>query len=43
VSGYAGTSGAGPEFTVLRKPYRFDELRQTIARVSASARERAVL
>jgi len=43
VSGYAGTSGAGPEFTMLRKPYRFDELRQTIARVSASARERAVL
>ena len=44
VTGYAGsTSGAGPEFTVLRKPYRFDELRQTIARVSAASRERAVL
>jgi CheY-like chemotaxis protein len=44
VSGYAGSaSGARPEFTVLRKPYRFDELRQTIARVSASARKRAVL
>jgi PAS domain S-box-containing protein len=44
VSGYAASaSGAGPEFTVLRKPYRFDELRQTIARVSAAARERAVI
>ena len=44
VSGYAGSaSGAGPEFTVLRKPYRFDELRQAIARVSAASRERAVL
>lgn len=44
VSGYAGSaSGAGPEFPVLRKPYRFDELRQTIARVSVSAGERAIL
>jgi CheY-like chemotaxis protein len=44
VSGYAGSaSGAGPEFTVLRKPYRFSDLREAIARVSASARERAVL
>jgi PAS domain S-box-containing protein len=44
VSGYAGSaSGAAPDFPVLRKPYRFDELRQTIARVSASDRERAIL
>jgi PAS domain S-box-containing protein len=44
VSGYAGSaSGARPEFTVLRKPYRFDELRQTIARVSAASREGTVL
>jgi PAS domain S-box-containing protein len=44
VSGYAGSaSGAGPEFTVLRKPYRFGDLREAIARVSASTRERAVL
>jgi hypothetical protein len=35
VSGYAGSAaGASPEFSVLRKPYRFDELRQAIARVS---------
>ncbi len=43
VSGYAGSSGAAPEFPVLRKPYRFEELRQAIARVSAANRERAVL
>ncbi len=44
VSGYAGSaSGAGPEFTVLRKPYRFSDLREVITRVSASTRERAVL
>jgi CheY-like chemotaxis protein len=44
VSGYAGSaSGTGPEFTVLRKPYRFSDLRETIARVSAATRERAVL
>jgi CheY-like chemotaxis protein len=44
VSGYAGSaSGAGPEFTVLRKPYRFSDLRETITRVSAATRERAVL
>jgi PAS domain S-box-containing protein len=44
VTGYVGSAtGADPEFTVLRKPYRFDELRQTIARVSAASRERTVL
>ena len=44
VSGYAGSaSGAGAEFTVLRKPYRFSDLREAIYRVSASTRERAVL
>jgi PAS domain S-box-containing protein len=44
VSGYAGSaSGAGPEFTVLRKPYRFSDLREAITPVSAATRERAVL
>ncbi len=36
VSGYAGEAGeASREFTVLRKPFRFSQLSQTVARVMA--------
>jgi len=31
VTGYAGPAGAAPEFPVLRKPYRFEQLRKAIA------------
>jgi PAS domain S-box-containing protein len=31
VTGYAGSAGGAPEFPVLRKPYRFEQLRQAIA------------
>jgi PAS domain S-box-containing protein len=38
VTGYAGSAETGPEFPVLRKPYRFEQLRQAIADVTAKAR-----
>jgi CheY-like chemotaxis protein len=36
VTGYAATAGNAPEFIVLRKPYRFEQLRQAIAQVTAA-------
>jgi len=38
VTGYAGSAGAGSEFPVLRKPYRFEQLRQAIVEVAGQAR-----
>lgn len=40
VTGYAGSAGVSPEFPVLRKPYRFEQLRQAIADVTAKTRSR---
>jgi CheY-like chemotaxis protein len=34
VTGYAGTADATPEFPVLRKPYRLDQLRQAVAGIT---------
>jgi CheY-like chemotaxis protein len=34
VTGYAGSADAGPDFPVLRKPYRLDQLRQAVADVT---------
>ncbi|MBN9088681.1 MAG: MASE4 domain-containing protein [Reyranella sp.] len=31
VTGYAGSAGESPDFPVLRKPYRFEQMRQAIA------------
>jgi CheY-like chemotaxis protein len=41
VTGYAG-SGTAPEFPVLRKPYRFEQLRQAIAELTGTAPQRDV-
>jgi signal transduction histidine kinase/CheY-like chemotaxis protein len=38
VTGYAGSADAGPDFPVLRKPYRLDQLRQAVAEVTRSQR-----
>ena len=41
VTGYAG-SAAPPEFPMLRKPYRFEQLRQAVAEVVGDRPQRAV-
>jgi PAS domain S-box-containing protein len=40
VTGYAGSAGVSPEFPVLRKPYRFEQLRQAIADLVGEKRPR---
>ena len=40
VTGYAGSAGGAPEFPVLRKPYRFEQLRQAIADLMGNKRPR---
>ena len=36
------SSGTAPEFPVLRKPYRFEQLRQAIAELTGTAPQRDV-
>ena len=38
VTGYAGSADAAPEFPVLRKPYRLDQLRQAVADLTRGKR-----
>jgi PAS domain S-box-containing protein len=38
VTGYAGSADATPEFPVLRKPYRLEQLRQAVADVTRGRR-----
>ena len=40
VTGYAGSAGGAPEFPVLRKPYRFEQIRQAIADLVGNKRPR---
>jgi PAS domain S-box-containing protein len=40
VTGYAGSAGASPDFPVLRKPYRFEQLRQALADLVGERRPR---
>jgi len=40
VTGYTGSADSAPEFPVLRKPYRFEQLRRAIADVTDAAPQR---